>query len=50
VGRNLTFPDEWHFVGGARPTSIAAKKIGWLGIWCLGGNDTDRLAGYSVEA
>jgi hypothetical protein len=50
TGRNLAFPAGWRFVGGAAPASIAANKTGWLELWCLGENETDVTARYSVQA
>jgi hypothetical protein len=46
--RNFTFPS-WVFVGGSAPTSIAASKKAALSLTCLGANDTDIIAAYSVQ-
>jgi hypothetical protein len=49
TGRNFTFPAGWRFVGGAAPASIAANKTAWLELWCIGSNETDIIARYSVQ-
>jgi hypothetical protein len=43
----FTFP-AWKFVG-AKPTEIAASKVGILTLTCFGTADTDIVAAYAVE-
>ena len=50
TARNLSFPGVWRFVGGAAPASIAANKTALLELWCLGTNESDVVARYSVQA
>ena len=47
--RNFTFPTDWKFVG-AKPTSIAANKVGVLSITFFGTGDIDCVAAYAVES
>jgi len=49
TGRNLSFSASWKFVG-AKPTTIAASKVGRLSLECYGANETDVVAAYCVEA
>lgn len=47
--RNFTFPSGWVFLGSAAPASIAASKTAVLTLTAFGTNDSDVVAGYSVE-
>ena len=47
--RGLTFPSGWTFVGGARPTSIAAGKTALLSLISFTTGDTGVIATYAVQ-
>jgi hypothetical protein len=47
--RTLTFPAGWKFVG-AKPTNIAASKVGVLTLTSFGTVEADVVAAWSVEA
>jgi hypothetical protein len=46
---NLIFPGGWTFVGGARPTAIAAGKTALLSLISFTTGDTGVIAIYAVE-
>ena len=48
TARNLTFPTNWVFVG-AKPTSIAASKVGILSVTSFGATEADSVAAYAVQ-
>ena len=48
--RNLSFPAGWQFVGGARPTTIAAGKVALLELFCVTHLEANVVARWSVEA
>jgi len=48
--RSLSFPAGWQFVGGARPASIAAGKVGLLELFCVTHLEANVVARWSVEA
>jgi hypothetical protein len=47
--RNLSFPAGWQFVGGVRPTTIAAGKVGLLELFCVTHLEANVVARWSVE-
>ena len=47
--RNLSFPAGWQFVGGARPATIAAGKVGLLELFCVTHLEANVVARWSVE-
>lgn len=48
TARNLTFPTSWVFVG-AKPTSIAASKVGILSVTSFGATEANSVAAYAVQ-
>jgi hypothetical protein len=47
--RTLTFPASWIFLG-AKPTNIAASKVGILSLTFFGPADSDCVAAWGVQA
>ena len=48
--RNLSFPSGWVFVGGAKPSSIAANKTALLTITSFGNTERNCVAEYKVQS
>jgi hypothetical protein len=47
--RNLEFPSDWNFVGGIRPSSIPANKVGIITLMFFGTADADCVASAAIE-
>jgi hypothetical protein len=47
--RTVSFPSGWVFVGGARPTSLAANKRGALTVTCHGTSEAECTAAWSAQ-
>lgn len=47
--RSVSFPSGWVFVGGARPTALAANKRGALTVTCHGATEAECTAAWSAE-